>query len=79
MIKYYLVTNVPEGRAWVQEHDTRWLWSNENPGGDTFTDVAGGCHNTIEGEYVSLEEAEKAAIERNLQFDEGPVYSAERK
>jgi len=71
MIKYYLVTNVPEGRAWVQEHDTDWLYSsNENPGGDTYDDIAGSCHHTIEGEYFSLEEAEEAAIERNLQFDE---------
>ena len=70
MKKYYVISNVPEGRAWVQEHDTDWLWSPQNPGGDTWEDVAGGCHNTIEGEYDSLEEAEKAASERNLQFEE---------
>lgn len=71
MIKYYLVTNVPEGRAWVQEHDTDWLYdSNENPGGDTWEDVAGSCHNTIESEYDTFEEAKKEADKRNLQFDE---------
>jgi|LSQX01.3.fsa_nt_gb ribosomal protein S12 len=70
MIVYYLVTNVPEGRAWVQEHDTRFLWSPQNPGGDTWKDIAGCAFNTIEGEYDTLEEAEKAAAERNLQFDE---------
>ena len=65
MIKYYVVSNIAEGRAWVQEFDTDLLASAENPNGFTWEDIAGGCHNTVEYEYDTLEEAEKAASDRN--------------